>query len=41
MWARQQETAQLKEALTQELGVALAQEEMASEGLSEQDLKKI
>ncbi|TDI67354.1 MAG: ABC transporter ATP-binding protein/permease [Alphaproteobacteria bacterium] len=41
MWARQQEAAQLKEALTQELGVALAQEEMASEGLSEQDLKKI
>ncbi len=41
MWARQQEAAQLKEALTQDLGVALAQEEMASEGLSDENLKKI
>ncbi len=41
MWARQQEAAQLKEALTFDLGEALAQEEMASEGLSEQNLKKI
>ncbi|MEE8085117.1 MAG: ABC transporter ATP-binding protein/permease, partial [Alphaproteobacteria bacterium] len=39
MWARQQEAAQLKEALTHDLGEALAQEEMASEGLSEQNLK--
>ena len=41
MWARQQEAEQLKEALTFDLGVALAQEEMASEGLSEENLKKI
>ncbi len=41
MWARQQEAAQLKEALTFDLGEALAQEEMASEGLSEENLKKI
>ncbi len=41
MWARQQEAAQLKEALTHDLGEALAQEEMASEGLSEENLKKI
>ena len=41
MWARQQEAAQLKEALTQDLGEALAQEEMASEGLTEENLKKI
>ncbi len=41
MWARQQEAEQLKEALAFDLGVALAQEEMASEGLSEQNLKKI
>ena len=41
MWARQQEAEQLKEALTHDLGVALAQEEMASAGLSEQNLKKI
>ena len=33
--------AQLKEALTHDLGEALAQEEMESEGLSEQNLKKI
>ncbi len=33
--------AQLKEALTFDLGEALAQEEMASEGLSEENLKKI
>jgi ATP-binding cassette subfamily B protein len=41
MWARQQEAAQLKETLTQDLGQALAQEEMASEGLTEENLKKI
>ena len=41
MWARQQEAAQLKEALTFDLGEALAQEEMEIEGLSEQNLKKI
>jgi ATP-binding cassette subfamily B protein len=41
MWARQQEAAQLKEALTVDLGEALAQEEMASEGLTEENLKKI
>jgi ATP-binding cassette subfamily B protein len=41
MWARQQEAAQLKEALTHDLGAALAQEEMASEGLTEENLKKI
>ncbi len=41
MWARQQEAAQLKEALTHDLGEALAQVEMESEGLSEQNLKKI
>ena len=33
--------AQLKEALTHDLGGALAQEELAIEGLSEQNLKKI
>ena len=41
MWARQQEAAQLKETLTQDLGMALAQEEMAREGLSDENLKKI
>ncbi len=41
MWARQQEAAQLKQALTFDLGEALAQEEMEIEGLSEQNLKKI
>ncbi|MCZ6885087.1 MAG: ABC transporter ATP-binding protein/permease [Alphaproteobacteria bacterium] len=41
MWARQQEAAQLKETLTQDLGMALAQEEMTREGLSDENLKKI
>ncbi|MDX1485027.1 MAG: ABC transporter ATP-binding protein/permease [Alphaproteobacteria bacterium] len=41
MWTRQQEAAQLKETLAQDLGAALAQEEMESEGLSEENLKKI
>ena len=41
MWRRQQEAAQLKETLTQHLGVALAEEEMAREGLSDENLKKI
>ncbi len=41
MWARQQEAAQLKETLTQDLGAALAQEEMESEGLGDENLKKI
>jgi ATP-binding cassette subfamily B protein len=41
MWARQQEAAQLKQALAQDLGAALAQEEMESEGLGEENLKKI
>ena len=41
MWARQQEAAQLKETLTQDLGMALAREEMAREGLSDENLKKI
>ncbi len=41
MWARQQEAAQLKETLTQDLGMALAREEMTREGLSDENLKKI
>ncbi len=41
MWARQQEAAQLKQALAQDLGAALAREEMESEGLGEENLKKI
>jgi ATP-binding cassette subfamily B protein len=41
MWARQQEAAQLKEALTHDLGEVLAEEEMESEGLTEENLKKI
>ena len=41
MWTRQQEAAQLRETLTHDLGEALAEEEMASEGLTEENLKKI
>ncbi|MDH3240601.1 MAG: ABC transporter ATP-binding protein/permease [Alphaproteobacteria bacterium] len=41
MWARQQEAAQLKEALTHDLGEVLAEEEMEREGLTEENLKKI
>mgnify|MGYP000527041682 CR=1 FL=1 len=41
MWARQQEAAQLKETLAHDLGEAMAAEEMESEGLSQENLKKI
>jgi ATP-binding cassette subfamily B protein len=41
MWARQQEAAQLKETLAHDLGAALAEEEMESEGLTDENLKKI
>ena len=39
MWARQLEANQLKEALAQDLGSELAEEEMANEHLSERDLR--
>jgi ATP-binding cassette subfamily B protein len=41
MWARQQEAAQLRETLAQDLGEALAGQEMATEGLTDENLKKI
>ncbi|HSR54705.1 MAG TPA: hypothetical protein VLN73_00585, partial [Alphaproteobacteria bacterium] len=41
MWARQQEAAQLKQALAHDLSEALAQEELESEGLTEENLRKI
>jgi ATP-binding cassette subfamily B protein len=41
MWARQQEAAQLKQALAQDLGEALAREELASEGLTAENLRKM
>ncbi|MGE0650520.1 MAG: ABC transporter ATP-binding protein/permease [Alphaproteobacteria bacterium] len=41
MWARQQEAAQLRETLAQDLGEALAGQEMATEGLTAENLKKI
>ena len=39
MWARQLEANQLKQALAQDLGPELAEEEMASEHLGERDLR--
>jgi ATP-binding cassette subfamily B protein len=41
MWARQQEAAQLRETLAQDLGEALASQEMATEGLTDENLKRI
>jgi ABC-type transport system involved in Fe-S cluster assembly fused permease/ATPase subunit len=41
MWARQQEAAQLRETLAQDLGDAGAGAELASEGLDADNLKKI
>lgn len=41
MWARQQEAAQLRDTLVQDLGDALATQELASEGLTDENLKNI
>jgi ABC-type transport system involved in Fe-S cluster assembly fused permease/ATPase subunit len=41
MWARQQEAAQLRDTLVQDLGDALASQELASEGLTDENLKKL
>jgi ABC-type multidrug transport system ATPase subunit len=41
MWTRQQEAAQLRDTLAQDLGELGATEEMASEGLTDDTLKKI
>ncbi len=41
MWARQQEAAQLRETLRQDLGDALANREMATEGLAPENLRNM
>jgi ABC-type transport system involved in Fe-S cluster assembly fused permease/ATPase subunit len=41
MWARQQEAAQLRDTLVHDLGDALASQELASEGLTDANLKKL
>jgi len=41
MWARQQEAAQLRDTLAVDLGDAGAGQELASEGLTDENLKKL